>query len=536
MESKTSGASSYSVDPFRNPKDIIAIKNLLKDNPRDMLLFILGINTWLPVSALLSLRIKDVRGLEPGDSVRIKGEPQEELFINKTIHCALQEYLRHLPENSREKDFLFSSRKGGHALTANSVTGMVKGWASRLKIKGTFGAQSLRKTCGYHHWIDPTADHECISQTFGHSSTSLTKRFLGITKGKTAERAGKVIELDEETLLRDRQSPLCQKAPPDNPFPSEVSWLSIMNLITARNSEMIRLTDKYGINVYASPSHFEHMGYTAEERIGKLGLDITHPDDIDVLMATLHELGKNPEDYQALLKYRVKHAEGHYIWLETYFTYIQDSDGAMKNLFQSSRVVPEQKKAEGKLVKKSKHQYFPPREVMGFSAKSKKPQIQRQKVPDSMVPGDKTDMIRIVDLEGRNIYVSPSHFEAAGYTPEERIGKNVTESIHPDDMAVIMDTMTVAQDEPVDGKNAICVNRIKHKDGHYFWVETLSEYVRDPDGSISAIMQFSRIVSPRKKAAGWLTDLKMKHIPRVVHEVIEWDEDRRLKLLNIRNK
>ena len=529
---KQGGSSAYTVEPIRIPKKILAIKDLLKDNPRDSLLFILGINTWLPVSHLLKLKVRDVIHAQPGDGVRIG--KTDVLYINKTIHLALKNFFQKVALN--DKDFLFVSRKGGNPLTVGTVHSMVQKWAAAVGLSGHYGAQSLRKTCGYHHWIDPEADHECISQTFGHSSTSLTKRFLGITTGKTVVKASKVIELDAETLLRDRQSPLCKKAPPDNPNPSEVAWMSIVNLIAGRNSEMIRLNDKHGINVYASPSHFEHLGYTAEERIGKLGLDIAHPDDIDVIMATLHELGKNPADYQALIKYRVKHGEGHYVWLKTYFTYIQDSDGALKNLFQSSRVIPEQNIAGGKLVKKSKHQYFPPQNVTEDTAKAKTPKKATLKVPDSMAPGDKTDMLRIVDMEGRNLYVSPSHFEAVGYTPEERIGKNIMESVHPDEIAVIMDTITAAKNEPAGGKNAICVHRVKHKDGHFFWAETLSECVRDPDGSISAIMQFTRIISPLKKAAGWLTDLKMCHIPRVIHEVIEWDETARLKLLNIRNK
>ena len=54
------------VEPIRNPKKISQIKNMLKakDDPRDYLLFTLGINFALRIQDLLDLRVKDVLGPE----------------------------------------------------------------------------------------------------------------------------------------------------------------------------------------------------------------------------------------------------------------------------------------------------------------------------------------------------------------------------------------------------------------------------------------------------------------------------------------
>jgi PAS domain S-box-containing protein len=528
---KRGGSSAYTVEPIRAAKKILAIKNLLKDNPRDLLLFILGINTWLPVSHLLTLKVRDVIKAQPRDGIRIG--KSDTLYINQTIYLALQNFFQKVPLH--ENDFLFISRKGGKPLTVSTVHSMVQKWAAAVGLSGHYGAQSLRKTCGYYHWIDPDANHECIRQTFGHSSIALTKRFLGITDGKTVDKTAKVIELDEKTLLRDKRSPLCLKVPPESPIPSDAGWLSIMNLMTSQSGDMVRLADKYGINIYSSPSHFEHLGYTAEERLGKLGLDIVPDEDVEAIMTGLHELGKTPLDNQVLVKYRIKHADGHYVWIETYFTYIQNDDGSMKNLFQSSNIIPEQKKTSWKIVKKPKHHYFPSRDVMGYTAKSKKLGTE-QPVPCNMVPGDKTDLLRIIDMDGRNIYVSPSHFDVMGYTPEERVGKSVTESLHPDDLDVIMDILEAAKAETLNGLNPMCIHRIRHKNGHYIWVETLSEFIRDLDGKVNGMMQFTRLVPPQKKATAWLSEWRMAHMPPVWHEMIEWIGEQRLKLLNIRKK
>jgi len=53
------------VEPIRNLQDIEKFKLLLEmDNQRNLLLFILGINSGLRISDLLSLKIKDVINVE----------------------------------------------------------------------------------------------------------------------------------------------------------------------------------------------------------------------------------------------------------------------------------------------------------------------------------------------------------------------------------------------------------------------------------------------------------------------------------------
>lgn len=54
------------VDPIRNIKDIQAIKKMLKDNPRDYCLFVLGINTNLRAGDLLRIKYEQVAKLSVG--------------------------------------------------------------------------------------------------------------------------------------------------------------------------------------------------------------------------------------------------------------------------------------------------------------------------------------------------------------------------------------------------------------------------------------------------------------------------------------
>ena len=57
------------VQPITSPKDISRIKKLLRDNKRNLLLFVMGINTGLRVQDLLALRVHQVEKAVIGDRI-----------------------------------------------------------------------------------------------------------------------------------------------------------------------------------------------------------------------------------------------------------------------------------------------------------------------------------------------------------------------------------------------------------------------------------------------------------------------------------
>ena len=106
------------VDPIRKIKDIKSIFKLLSDNPRNHLLFAIGINNGLRAGDLLKLKVKDVRHLKAGDIITIKESKTKKenvLVINKTVHKALKTYLAKVQPD--DDCYLFQSRKGNKAIT-----------------------------------------------------------------------------------------------------------------------------------------------------------------------------------------------------------------------------------------------------------------------------------------------------------------------------------------------------------------------------------------------------------------------------------
>ncbi len=175
--------SSTVVEPIRNESDIKAIRKLLSDNPRNHLLFVMGINNGLRVGDLLKLKIRDVAHMKAGDSINIregKTGKQNILVINKTVHKVLSQYLTE-GQFSDDDEYLFKSKKGAYPLTVQAVNAYIKKWTSTIHLKGNYGAHSLRKTWGYIQRTNYGVGFEVICKRFNHQNPAVTMRYLGIT-------------------------------------------------------------------------------------------------------------------------------------------------------------------------------------------------------------------------------------------------------------------------------------------------------------------------------------------------------------------
>jgi integrase len=174
--------SSTTVEPIRDEKNIKAIRKILSNNPRNHLLFVMGVNNGLRTGDLLKLKVADVCHLKDSDSISIKeGKTGKHniLVVNKTVHKVLSQYLSECKPN--DDDYLFKSRKGNRPLTIQTVNSFLKQWTSAINLKGNYGAHSLRKTWGYFQRKKFGVGFEVICKRYNHASPSVTMRYLGIT-------------------------------------------------------------------------------------------------------------------------------------------------------------------------------------------------------------------------------------------------------------------------------------------------------------------------------------------------------------------
>ncbi len=172
--------SHISVEPIRRQKDIKLIKKILQDSPRNLCLFILGINTNLRASDLLKIKVEQVRHLQPGEEISLKEkktQKQRRINLNRACIEAIQNLLKSI--KYEDDGFLFqSNRKDKHALTVSSLSTLVKKWCKDINLKGNYASHTLRKTWGYHQRVTFGVGIPELMVCFNHTSQKQTLDYL----------------------------------------------------------------------------------------------------------------------------------------------------------------------------------------------------------------------------------------------------------------------------------------------------------------------------------------------------------------------
>jgi len=166
------------VEPIKKLKDIATIKKLLGDRPRDLALFVVGVNTNLRASDLLQIRAGMVRNLKSMDEIEIREKKTGKLRrINLNQACV--DVTRGLLASARydDGDFLFRSQRGP-ALTVSSVNRLVKQWCRAINLRRNYGSHTLRKTWGYHQRVTFGRGLPELMVCFNHSSQKQTLDYL----------------------------------------------------------------------------------------------------------------------------------------------------------------------------------------------------------------------------------------------------------------------------------------------------------------------------------------------------------------------
>jgi PAS domain S-box-containing protein len=168
-------------------------------------------------------------------------------------------------------------------------------------------------------------------------------------------------------------------------------------LISENTSDGIVHFSSAGLIDYASPSYLKQLGYSKLKELGKgyeaISQEI-HPDDRDALLSALNQAIENKME-ELTYTFRVRHADGHYLWREDHSSFLYDKGGAYLGAYVSCRDITDRKSIENRLI------------VLGKAIES------------SPV------VIIVSDVNGAIEYVNPRFTIVTGYSREEILGKNL---------------------------------------------------------------------------------------------------------------
>ncbi len=117
-------------------------------------------------------------------------------------------------------------------------------------------------------------------------------------------------------------------------------------------SDIYFIHDLAGYFTYIAPQFTQFFGYPVESRLGKSLEDIIHPDDIAPIEAMLAKVIQTriPHDN---IELRVRHQEGHWVWVLASHSVIADESGGVKGIQGFVRNITDRKAAELELQAKT---------------------------------------------------------------------------------------------------------------------------------------------------------------------------------------
>jgi PAS domain S-box-containing protein len=273
--------------------------------------------------------------------------------------------------------------------------------------------------------------HKNKTRVWIHLSVSIIKnsahgyyiaQFTDITQRKKIEDENKLL-LDENS--RNKQIQLDEAK-------------NLYRLLANNTVDLVCLHDLQSFFEYVSPSVKNLVGYQPEELIGKAPRDFVHPEDVQRFQESIRTSDFWKNKISKNENYRFKHADGHYIWLET-TTILIEKNGAPVGFQTKGRDVTKELEAkqniETALIKERKlnelrtnlvstisHEFRTPMTTIRTSAELINMYLAGQNIENKLLVQKRVDIItneidRIVELMNAVLTISKDDSGKTDYSP-----------------------------------------------------------------------------------------------------------------------
>ena len=242
-----------------------------------------------------------------------------------------------------------------------------------------------------------------------------------------------------------------------------------LRLLAENSTDMILVVRAGGRRVYASPACRALLGWEPEEMLKIPTREAIHPDDVGFL----EDRRAYSEDQPTTFTYRMLRKDGGYVWVESVSRALPQEPGRPSERLVVVRDIDERVAAEERL--------------------------KQSEMRHRLLAENSADMVFQMNLDLVRQYVSPACREILGCAPEELIGKKAFGTVHPDEaeyVARVFQSVLCGRSE-----RAVVVNRMRHRNGSWIWVEAQLRTLRDlRTGQPSGIIGSLRDISIRKTA------------------------------------
>jgi PAS domain S-box-containing protein len=235
--------------------------------------------------------------------------------------------------------------------------------------------------------------------------------------------------------------------------------------------EVVFETDKEGKITFLNNSWKTLIGKTIKASTGKKLASFINKNHVDVFEEAIEQI-RNKQSWPGRLELQIIKDKNPY-WVELWMRGMYDSDYELTGISGSIFDINSKKIATEKL-RESEERY-------------------------RLISENTKDIVCLHDKDSNYVYISPSMYDTLGYPTRALLGQPAWTCIHPKDIKLLKQTFK----QLVSGKQPGFIRyRVKHRKGHYVWVETIANIQQQPqDSETQLLIQTStRDINHQKKA------------------------------------
>ncbi len=241
---------------------------------------------------------------------------------------------------------------------------------------------------------------------------------------------------------------------------------ALYRLLAENSSDGVSLYE-YGKLVYQSPGREKMLGQIPDIETLEDAFKYIHPEDMPRVKEAMAKVIKEQLS-SFMLQYRVKHYDGHYIWVEILANVEYDKARNPYRVIFKTRDITSRKTLEEK-IRQNEAQY-------------------------RLLAENSTDGVALFE-NGELIYISPSYAKILGnYLEISRI-EEMFDYIHPEDLPRIKRQVEKIKANKIE--RDISQYRIRKNDGTYAWFEDIIHSEFDENGNQTRVILNSRDVTKR---------------------------------------
>ncbi len=247
-------------------------------------------------------------------------------------------------------------------------------------------------------------------------------------------------------------------------------------VLVERVSDLIYTVDRAGNVQFVTPSVTDILGYEVSDLLGEEIAKFVHPDDRDMMLEVIAQI--EPGESGTPIELRVRDVDGSWRVIEVTATNLVD-DPTIQGWLISGRDITNRKQAE-QILRESEASF-------------------------RLLAENSTDVISRNKLDGTYLYLSPACLPMLGYTPDDLVGRNMFDLIHPEDVADVR----AASEAFLETPDVVTLSyRIEKRNGKYMWLESTSRRMVDPMTGKVEIQSASRDITERKDFEAALKDAR----------------------------